>query len=185
MLNIDRTVATGSHGEYLWLTTAHHDLRSLLHQHPQVVLGKYIAVTSHDSGPLAQTDVEKRAGWECREEIGYSPQIQFAEGLQFGDCAGFDEWYIFDSPSDLGRIWHGNVFEAPNASGQICVFVNFLGFALHDPEIQDLVSLFWNQLDRIRPESYVAHGSPYLTFASRDKDLFASVLQVLNHPIPK
>jgi hypothetical protein len=26
-------------------------------------------------------------------------------------CAGFNEWYVFNSPFDLGELWHGNVFD--------------------------------------------------------------------------
>jgi hypothetical protein len=176
---------TGSHGAYRWLTTAQHELDTLLLRCPQAVVGKYVAVTSLDSGPMALTDAEKRGGWRSRNEIAYSPQIQSAENgrterLPDG-CASFNEWYVFNSPFDLGELWHGNVFEAPITRGQVCTFVNFgPGFALHNPEMASLVSLFWKQLDWIQPESYIADADMLLTFVSRNEDIFVAVRNALS-----
>jgi hypothetical protein len=55
--------------------------------------------------------------------------------------------------------------------------VNY-GFALDPPERASLATLFWPQIDRIRPESYVADND-YLTFASANKTLFANVLDAV------
>src|SRR5258708_38177862 len=178
-------VVTGSHGPYRWLTTAQYELDILLRRCPQAVLGKYIAVTSLDSGPMALTDAEKRNGWRSRNEIAYSPQIQSAENVRTerlpeGD-ASFNEWYVFNSRFDLGELWHGNIFEAPLTPGQVCTFVNFdAGFALHNPEMESLVSLFWKQLDWIQPESYIADADALLTFVSRDEDIFVAVRNALS-----
>jgi hypothetical protein len=96
-------------------------------------------------------------------------------------CAGFNEWYVFNSPFDLGELWHDNVFEAPIPPGQVCRFVNFgPGFALHDPEMLSLVSLFWKQLDWIQPESYIADADIFLTFVSRNEDIFVAVRNALS-----
>lgn len=53
------------------------------------------------------------------------------------------------------------------------MFVNYC-FALHRPEMESLVSLFWQQMEWVRPESYVA-DSDYLSFVSMNKALFATV----------
>jgi hypothetical protein len=178
------TLTTGSHGAYFWLSSAQHDLGGLLKQCPQLLLGKYIAVTSLDSGPLTLTDEERTAGWHTRNEIAYSPQIHTAEQLPYGECAGFDEWYVFESPFDLGQLWHGNIFEAPLAEGQVSTFVNFLDFALSNPEVAELVRLFWKQLDSIQPQSYIADGNAFLTFVTRDKELFNSVSRGFSDSVP-
>ena len=68
-------------------------------------------------------------------------------------------------------------FEVPQERGHVRVFVNY-GFALHPPERTDLANLFWPQMERIRPESYVADND-YLTFVSADKALFVSVLNAV------
>jgi hypothetical protein len=59
----------------------------------------------------------------------------------------------------------------------VSVFVNY-GFALHPPERASWVTLFWPQMARIRPESYVADND-HLTFVSANKTLFASVLSAV------
>lgn len=185
MANFHPAAVTGSHGAYRWLTTGQHDLDTLLQRFPHAVLGKYVAVTSLDSGPMALTDAEKRDGWRSRNEIAYSPQIQSAENIRTerspGGCAGFNEWYIFDSPFDLGELWQGNVFEAPITPGQVCTFVNFgPAFALHNPEMANLVGIFWKQLDWIQPESYIADTDALLTLVSRNEDIFVAVRNALS-----
>jgi hypothetical protein len=159
----------GSQGLYEWLVTDQQF--DLLQICPEVVLGKYIAITSIDSGPLVPTDEETAAGWETRGKIAYSPKVQNIKGLS---RAGWDELYIFDNPTDLGTSHlEENVFEVPQEQGHVSVFVNYC-FALHQPEMKDLATLFWQQIARIRPESYVADND-YLNFVSMNKTLFASV----------
>jgi hypothetical protein len=185
MTNTNPAPYTGSRGAYLWLTTGQLDLGSLLRTCPQALIGKYIAITSHDSGSLIPTDEERKAGWKSRNEIAYSPQIQWGDQLPHRECGGFDEWYVFKFPFDLGQIWQGNVFEAPLTSGQVSTFANFLGFALHNPEVEDLTRLFWKQIAWIQPESYIADGDLFLTFVTRDPDLFAAVRQAIRELAPK
>ena len=86
MANFQPTAVIGSRGAYRWLTTGQYDLDTLLQRCPQAVVGKYVAVTSLDSGPMALTDAEKRDGWRSRNEIAYSPQIQSAENVRTEDC---------------------------------------------------------------------------------------------------
>jgi hypothetical protein len=158
---------------YEWLVTDRQF--DLLEVCPNVVLGKYVAITSFDSGPLVPTNKEKAAGWENRSNIAYSSKIQNVAGLP---RAEYDEWCIFDDPTDLGTSHLGeNVFEVPQEEGHVSVFVNY-GFALHPPERTSLATLFWPQMERVRPESYVADND-YLTFVSASRTLFASVLNAL------
>lgn len=165
----------GLHGAYEWLVTDENfDLLQLC---PEVVLGKYVAITSVDSGWLRPTDKETAAGWQSLEKIAYSPKI---ENVQDVPHDGYDEWYIFDTPTDLGTSHlEENIFEVPQQDGHLSVFVNY-GFALHPRERADkhLVALFWEQIARIRPESYVADND-YLTFVSGNKLVFASVLDAV------
>jgi hypothetical protein len=186
MAHFQPATVTGSNGAYRWLATGQHELDTLRRRCPQALVGKYVAVTSLDSGPMVLTDEERRAGWRSRNEIAYSPQIQSVEDcrterLPGGECAGFNEWYVFDSPFDLGELRHDNVFEAAMMPGQVYAFVNFAsGFALHDPEMTDIASLFWKQLDWIQPESYIADSDELLTFASRNEGLFVAVRNALS-----
>jgi len=162
-------VTVGSEGLYEWLVTD--EQFDLLQMCPEVVLGKYVAITSFDSGPLVPTDAEIAAGWQSREKIAYSPRVQNIESLPRD---GWDEWYIFDNCTDLGTSHLAeNIFEVPRRKGHVSVFVNYC-FAFHRPELKDLAVLFWQQIAWIRPESYIADND-YLSFASINRDLFAKV----------
>jgi hypothetical protein len=155
---------------------------------PEIVLNRYVAVTSIDSGIRQLTELEQAAGWQVRRGIGYSPLIRSIDNLQYqldGDEApGYDEWYVFESPNDLGERSQGNVFieQFAPARGRTAVFVDWLAFVLHNstPSAQTLVELFWKQIDEIEPESYISDGCECLTFVSRDKQLFDSVFDRLS-----
>jgi len=117
------------------------------------------------------TEKEMAAGWKSHGKIAYSPRAKHAEELP---REGWDEWYIFNDPPDLGTSFlQENIFEVPPGPGHLSVFVNYC-FALHQPEIDSLTTLFWQQMEWVRPESYVA-DSDYLNFVSMNKALFASV----------
>jgi hypothetical protein len=151
---------------------------------PQTVLDKYLAITCIDGGALEVTDVEKVDGWETRHGVAYSPRLDSVAGLPHEDrhglcCEGFDEWYVFDRPTDLGVLSRGNIFEAPFQPGRVEVFVGFLGFALHEPKMRDITDLFWKQMEWIQPESFIADGYPFLTFVTRNKDLYVAAHNVL------
>jgi hypothetical protein len=162
-------LTVGSQGVYQWLVT---DERfDLLQLCPEVVLGKYVAVTSIDSSELVPTDNETVAGWQSHEKIAYSPKIQHAKELP---REGWDEWYIFNDPTDLGTSHlQENIFEVPRERGHLSVFVNYC-FALHQPEMESIAILFWQQMHWVRPESYVADND-YLNFVSMNKALFTGV----------
>jgi hypothetical protein len=70
----------GSQGLYEWLAIDHPQL-DLLQICPEIVLGKYVAITSIDSGVLIPNETEKAAGWESRGNIAYSPKVQAVENL--------------------------------------------------------------------------------------------------------
>ena len=141
------------------------------------LVGKYVAVTSLDSGPLFLSDEDKAEGWQSRDEVAYSPRIQSPIQLWHG---GFDEWYVFDSPKSLGKLWRGNVFEMPPTTEHVATFVNFGDFAPHRAELDGLLGPFWEQLDRFLPESYVADGNAFLTFATRDSQIFDAVRRAMD-----
>ena len=167
----------GSHGAYEWLVSEH-ELSDLLGLCPEIVLDKHIAVTSCDSGPLVLNAQELAAGWVSRRGVAYSRKVLTVDALPREQ---FDEWYVFSDPLDLGELAQQgtNVFETRLGAGEIYPFVNFGGFAFHCPEDEDLVSLFWQQFDCIRPETYIGDGD-YLTVVSADKRHFDTLLQALS-----
>jgi hypothetical protein len=162
-------LTVGSQGAYQWLVTDQQF--DLLRVCPEFVLGKHVAITSIDSGVLVPSDKDKAAGWQSRGKIAYSPRVLRVDELP---RAGWDEWYVFDNPTDLGTSrLEENVFEVPELEGSISVFVNYC-FGLHLPEMEPLVTLFWQQLVRIRPESYMADND-YLNLVTVNKAVFARV----------
>jgi len=92
MTNFQPMKFTGFHGPYRWLVTRQddqHDLATLVESCPQALVGKYVAVTSLDSGPMILTDEEKGLGWQSRNEIAYSPQVTLSED---GRLEGVTTW---------------------------------------------------------------------------------------------
>src|SRR5579859_681875 len=98
--NAPASARTGSHGRYRWLTTGA-EMELFLRRAPEIVLGRYIAVTSIDSGVMVLTQEQVHRGWKSEEDVAYSPLIRAADEIPF---AGFDEWYIFEKPTSLGEL---------------------------------------------------------------------------------
>jgi hypothetical protein len=61
----------------------------------------------------------------------------------------------------------------PDEPGQVRVFVNYC-FAPHLTEMSEIANLFWQQLESIRPQSYISDND-YLTLVSQDQNLFSMV----------
>jgi hypothetical protein len=183
MAENDTPGIVGSHGDYQWLSMVDCDISTLLRLCPDVVLGKYLAVTRIDGGTLRLTNQEIRDGWwtadaakvfqgtswgppEYRDDwkVAYSPRLTSIHGLpdetHDETCAGFDEWYVFEEPVPLGEIE---------------VFVNWMGFRMYDPEYKWCADRLWDQMTQLAPESYIGDGTVF-TFVTRNAGLFTSVL---------
>ena len=178
----------GASGDYHWLTSVDHKITDLLRLCPDVVLHRYLAVTSIDSGALHLTEEERHRGWWTAEEgrifrglpdgaredrddwrIAYSPCLDSIHGLPNETheecCSGFDEWYVFERAIPVGDIE---------------TFVNW-GLRLYDPSWKWLIDRYWEQIARLAPESYIAEGAVF-TFATRNAALFTSVLTGFSEP---
>jgi hypothetical protein len=170
-------VTVGVHGEYEWLASAH-CIDDLLRLCPEIVLGKYVAVTSVDSGCYFPTAEELAAGWEGRNGIAYSPKIENAEAIP---REGWDEWYVFEDRVDLGGMAarESNPFQASLTPGEVYAFVNYNDLALHRPEMESIAPYFWKQFDWIRPRTYISESGDYLVVISTDRKQFATARKAL------
>lgn len=168
----------GAKGNYHWLVS---DccLEDLLDVYPQIVVGKYVAVTALDSGPVrGLTQEEREAGWAIRDEIAYSPKITSVKELFFENS--FDEWYISSVPLGLGKRVPDdlNIFSKPLEREQVVPFVNHY-VALQDPPDALRADLFWTQMERINPDVYLADNQTHLTIVSADGKLIEECRQAL------
>lgn len=145
----------GSHGDYLWLTSTSHTIGNLVAVCPELVLDKFLAVTSCDSGPLHLDEKAKDAGWQLQNDIAYSPQITSSELLPCHEL--YDEWYVFDSCPSLGQLDRRENPFVSLAEGRVFTFVNYGDFVF-SPVMKELEELFWKQMEWIRPESYISES---------------------------
>jgi len=185
----DGNIFSGTRGQYHWLTSTEQYMGHLVQLCPDVLLGRYVIVTSIDGGSPWLNDAQRAAGWELRSGMAYSRRISSVEELFYqrdgNDCPGYDEWYVFDATlNDLGEILNGNPFEDGNKPrpGRLLVFVGYTGFVLHDPDLLEhsITEMFWSQLDWIQPDVYISDGRDNLTFVCKQEDLFKSVHQRLS-----
>jgi len=179
----NQTLIDGTHGRYLWLERSlaargpDSPLQHLTSTSPELLLDKYVVVTSLDSGPLRLTNQRIISGWQRFGRLALSPRIASVVEVPF---QWFDVWYIFDYR---------------NGPKEVEVFVNYGTFALSEsnPTIDtmyigrdanlradlktkavQLRKRFWSQLDELNPTSYVANGNCF-TFVTRDRSLFEKV----------
>jgi hypothetical protein len=141
MSDADHLLQTGSTNGYQRLVSSDRQL-DLLECCPDVVLGKYVAITSFDSGPLGLTEAERSAGWASQGEIAYSPEVRCVNTVP---QAYFSELSVFSAPTNLGALAdpNKNIVESEMKQGQVHAFVNF-DFGFHDPGYADLSQMFWS-----------------------------------------
>src|SRR5215467_13302913 len=107
---------TGTHLNYQWLESASLHLHQVLRGVPEIVVGRCVAITSFDSGPLEPTSKELQQGWKYAYGVTYVPDVRDRTQLPYD---GYDEWYVLDVQRDLGSV---------------DTYVNYAGFGLSDPE---------------------------------------------------
>jgi hypothetical protein len=173
-----KEILTGSHMGYDWLTSTEDYTGTLLKLCPEVFINRHLAVTCIDGGAGWLLRHQLPAAWEARGGIAYSPKLDRVEDiphqLDGPDGPGYDELYTFEQGCDLGERLQGNIFleQFAPAAGRTAVFVTWAGFILHDANPNVFSDLFWPQLHRLHPESYIADGGECLTFVCRNRDLF-------------
>ena len=101
--------------------------------------------------------------------------------LPFDDS--YDEWYVCPARVDLGRMVHSAVdfLTEPTVSGEGFVFVNQdvnLFAEGEDAHSRMLKMLFWDQIARFKPESYLA-SSAFTVLATTNTELFSQLLSKL------
>lgn len=166
-------MTTGVHGEISWIE-ADMSMGDLLAACPEIVLGRFVAITSADSGCTA-----------LPKEFG--AMVNGLEDLRStlfsgGCCDGhfmMPEAYVFDGPVALPPVCHGNVFELGVGPERVFPFVTFLGFRLSDPAMRDITGLLWTQMEWMRPKAYIAAADGRAYFATADRALFAAVREAL------
>lgn len=178
----------GQQGDYHWIEeTPALCLADLIEHCPHVMLGRYLAAATFDSGSLGLNDEERRAGWTENDGVAYSPRLTALSELV---CEQYDEWYLFSRPKLLGT------FER---------FVNWHSFSLRDPEsllheadptwdrmgrqkavnwLRELQQHFWAQIERIAPESYIADGDN-LIFVTAEPQVYATVERWMRSSAPE
>ncbi len=63
------TISTGIHGEYRWLTSTEDYDGTILRLCPEVVVGKFVAITSVDGGIVRLPESEVAGGWRSRSDV--------------------------------------------------------------------------------------------------------------------
>lgn len=178
-------VYVGSQGQYSWIEFEWNaeELPTLIKEFPQLLVGRYVAITSHDSGPMPLDDHDLGRGWSVSNGVAVSPRIRNSEDIPH--TCGWDEWWTFvDEPAEITPM------EA---------FINNSAFTLVDPPIrneglEDEAALqylsrqqrrwqdaFWSQIARVGAEAYLADGERLLV-AHQDASMVRAIKTWAEHP---
>jgi hypothetical protein len=71
----DTAIRQGLRDGYHWLTSTEHYSGTLLKACPEVFIDRYLAVTCVDGKTTWLQGIDKLAGWEARQGIGYSSKL--------------------------------------------------------------------------------------------------------------
>ncbi|MBW3637934.1 MAG: hypothetical protein KY445_15940 [Armatimonadetes bacterium] len=161
-IEVGTKMLTGIHGDYHWMELEDGFMRALLERFPQIILGKSLVNTSFDSGQLTLSPDETERGWRKHNEVTLIPLL-----VELDDFPTdyYDEWYVFDLPT---------------AFDEHEVFVNYCGFSLSKSVWEEFQQRFWNQLEVLQPESYLAEGIN-LIWVTKNNRLFEQVILSLKN----
>ena len=150
---------TGHHQTYYWIEQPDGHFSNLATEFPELFLGCYLINTCIDSGPFKLSGAELDRGWQKHGNLSISPRITNVTEIPHDQ---FDEWYVFQT------------LPAITVFNRTQVFVNYGGFSLNSPIVNDLQQKFWHQLEGIMPEAYVAEGDNLL-FVTKNLEMFNKV----------
>jgi hypothetical protein len=162
----------GVHGEFRWLESGAHKIDDVLRVCPEVVKNKGLVVTAFTSGPPLPSDEDLQRGWKLKGSVLYIPSQEASSQIPL---EVFRELYIFqDTPAER----------------EFAVFVNYDWFTIGPAiasdsqansrwDLRRIQRIFWQLLDSVTPESYLACGRR-LIFVTRNASHFGSVLRGLS-----
>ncbi|WP_341316889.1 hypothetical protein WN982_36785 [Paraburkholderia sp. IMGN_8] len=150
---------TGSRSGYLiveWNKGDDAQIDELTQRWPQLVLRRFVAIASCDSGPYKPTEAEFAAGWTQAGTLAVSPRISAVSQLP---SLGFDEWYVNGSNTRLSP--HEN-------------FVNRFQFSTLARK-DEFTEKFWKQVVELQPLHVLGAGLPSLFLVTRDEVIFMAI----------
>ena len=89
---------TNVRGRFTWFEWARFGMGDLLRLCPQAVVGKYVAISAFDSGPLRLSKKEIASGWIQLGELAISPRIADVAILPYEQ---YDEWFVLEQPREF------------------------------------------------------------------------------------
>jgi len=155
----------GKTHNYYWIEGTDFTLHNLVRNCPELFVGRSVAITAFDSGPLLPNEEEIGFGWYSKDGVFYAPDITDPQKLPYEQ---YDEWYIFDNLKEFKPV---------------DLFVNYTSFFLRDPGYQldeveptwDKVGLqniiddqkefqeqFWDFVCQIQPHFFVMDGDRFI-----------------------
>ncbi|MDD1015201.1 hypothetical protein [Pseudomonas rubra] len=132
------------------------NLRDVIRQHPQLVLGRYVAIAWSDSGRYHLSDAEIAGGWQPVGDLAISPMVTDIAQLP---TPGFDEWYVFERLPDMTTL---------SRFSSAIAFQPFGDGAKVDE--------FWSQIADLRPVHALLGGCPSLLLITRDTAVYERLL---------
>jgi hypothetical protein len=162
----------GRHDDYYWVVCAERSLWDLVTALPGLVVGKRVAVTAVDGGPLRLCEELLQDAWEQQGAVAVSPLIVDPSSIPTAQHG--DEWYVLS--------------DAIPGFGSFEVFVNFGSFSpvpvaelgwddtwdyAGRRQIETRQDQFWEQVTRLQPCAYIGGGDllTFVTKSQRDRDL--------------
>lgn len=166
---------TGEKEGYYWLSvrTDARLLGQTVKNVPALFLGKVVAITLFDSGPLTPGDDEIAMGWHRTGDVLWTTSIKDPAVLPY---AGWDEWYVFDKEKELPKfdvLTNYSSFRLDDLAAVLRENPNWDKSVLDfDMKLQDT---FWRQVKILQPLSFLAENDAFFNFATREAALCRKV----------
>jgi hypothetical protein len=177
---------TGKFSRYMWIECSSGSSMSvLLEQYPDFITGKCLVISSFDSGPLRATSDELARGWKQAGDLVIVPYVSEVSELPYDQ---YDEWALFTSyvePSITDTFVNSGLFQLRSPSSLVeealaatPVGADLAGARYRSDLLAERQHLFWHQMLRTNPESWVGNGERFM-FVTQNAEYFERVSNLM------
>lgn len=168
----------------MWLNSKAPCLADIVELCPQMVIDRFVFITSLDSGLVQLNEDRLKTGWkpmgkrrknfewshdEWEDPLALSPRVSNAMILP---TDMYDEWYLFTEEPQIDTI---EVFVNWNFSPTF----GYAGMKELDTHVE-LEEHFWNQIAELNPLAYIAYNESF-SFVTQDAPLYEQVLAAVQN----
>lgn len=175
-------IIQGAHGRYRWIEQITNECLAfgLLQRWPHIVVGRCVAVTMYDCGPIKPHAEDAARGWSGVNGILVIPRVDNPRDIP-GSGEG-DQVFVFDSPpaqSVAGEFMNYGDFTLESAEDHLAAmdptWDRIAQQWMFDERLTALQEEFWTIMEQQSARAFIGDGVGRFLFVTDDESTYSEV----------